>query len=98
MLARSQFSPTLAHVRKVYVLVFFLSEDDPHHPWLSPYERRDHLITSSAPVQATAAPASSVMNSRRLRSTLAFLPHRPTSRRASDPLGGPRSRFAAYSA
>src|SRR5258708_2825766 len=48
MLARSQFSPTLAHVRKVYVLVFFLSEDDPHHPWLSPYERRDHLITSSA--------------------------------------------------
>jgi hypothetical protein len=48
MLARSQFSPTLAHIRKVYVLVFFLSEDDPHHPWLSPYERRDHLITSSA--------------------------------------------------
>src|ERR1700745_2554184 len=48
MLARSQFSPTLAHVRKVYVLVFFLSEDDPHHPWLSPYERRDLLINSSA--------------------------------------------------
>src|SRR5262249_20990848 len=55
--------PALAHVRKVYVLVFFLSEDD-YHPWLSP--TKGEIIRSlRRPMQGTAAPPISDMNSRR---------------------------------